>query len=73
MVVYDVTDLIVDGLNTFELNKTAGNSAVYPSNLIILTDKDNSATLKTVYILEEADLLSKSYNKNLDAGFNTTF
>ena len=73
LVVYDVTDLIVDGVNTFELNKTAGNSAVYPSNLIILTDKDNSATLKTVYILEEADLLSKSYNKNLDAGFNTTF
>ena len=73
LVVYNVTDYVVDGLNTFELNKTAGNSAVYPSNLIVLTDKDDATTLKTVYIYEEADLLSKSYNKNLDAGFNTSF
>ena len=73
LVVYDVTALVVDGLNTFELNKTAGLSAVYPSNLIVLTDKDDVTTLKTVYIYEEADLLSKSYNKNLDAGFNTSF
>ena len=73
LVVYDVTAFVVDGLNTFELNKTAGNSAVYPSNLIVLTDKDDATTLKTVYIYEEADLLSKSYNKNLDAGFNTSF
>ena len=73
LVVYDVTALVVDGLNTFELNKTAGLSAVYPSNLIVLTDKDDTTTLKTLYIYEEADLLSKSYNKNLDAGFNTSF
>ena len=73
LVVYDVSDLVVDGINTFELNKTAGNVAVYPSNLIILTDKDDSTTLKTVYIYEEADLLSKTYNKNLDAGFYTLF
>ena len=73
LVVYDVTAFVVDGVNTFELNKTAGNSAVYPSNLIVLTDKDDTTTLKTVYIYEEADLLSKSYNKNLDAGFNTSF
>nr|WP_295612428.1 DUF3344 domain-containing protein [uncultured Methanobrevibacter sp.] len=73
LVVYDVTAFVVDGVNTFELNKTAGNSAVYPSNLIVLTDKDDATTLKTVYIYEEADLLSKSYNKNLDAGFNTSF
>ena len=73
LIVYDVTDLIVDGANILELNKTSGNAAVYPSNLIVLTDKNNSATLKTVYIYEEADLLSKSYNKNLDAGFYTAF
>ena len=73
LVVYDVTALVVDGLDTFELNKTAGLSAVYPSNLIVLTDKDDTTTLKTLYIYEEADLLSKSYNKNLDAGFNTSF
>ena len=73
LVVYDVTDLVVDGTNTFELNKTSGNAAVYPSNLIVLTDKENSTAFKTVYLYEEADLLSKSYNKNLDAGFFTEF
>ena len=73
LVVYDVTDLVVDGTNTFELNKTSGNAAVYPSNLIVLTDKENSTAFKTVYLYGEADLLSKSYNKNLDAGFFTEF
>ncbi|WP_407423206.1 DUF3344 domain-containing protein [Methanobrevibacter sp.] len=73
LVVYDVTDLIVDGTNTFELNKIKGNAAVYPSNLIVLTDKENATVFKTVYLYEEADLLSKSYNKNLDAGFYTEF
>ena len=73
LVDYDVTDLIVDGTNTFELNKIKGNAAVYPSNLIVLTDKENATVFKTVYLYEEADLLSKSYNKNLDAGFYTEF
>ena len=73
LVVYNVTGLLVDGENTFVLNKTNGNVAVYPSTLIVLTDAENSTVEKTVYILEEADLLSKTNNKNLDAGFNTTF
>jgi len=73
LVVYDVSDLVVDGTNTFELNKTAGNAAVYPSNLIVLTDKDDADSFKIVYIYGEADLLSKSYNKNLDVGFFTEF
>ena len=72
LVVYNVTGLVVNGANTFEFSKTKGNVAVYPSNLIILTD-NNKNTFKTVYLLEEADLLSTDYNKNLSAGFNTTF
>lgn len=73
LIVYDVTELLLNGANTFELNKIANNTAVYPSNLIILTDNDGSVINKTVYIYEEADLLSKTNNKNLPAGFNTTF
>ena len=73
LVVYNVTELVVDGNNTFALEKISGNAAVYPSNLIILTDKDASAVESTVYIWEEADLLSKSYNKFVPAGFNSNF
>ena len=73
LIVYDVTELISNGVNTFELNKIANNTAVYPSNLIILTNNDESIVNKTVYILEEADLLSKTNNKNLPVGFNTSF
>ena len=72
LVVYDVSDLVVDGINTFEFNKTASNVAVYPTNLIILTN-NNESTFKTAYILEEADLLSTSYNKNTGAYFDTSF
>ena len=73
LVVYNVTDFVVDGVNTFEFNKNSGNAAVYPSNLIILTNNDKSIVKKTVYILEEADLLSKTNNKNLPAGFDRNF
>ena len=73
LVVYDVSDLVVAGENTFTINKTKGNAAVYPSNLIVLTNNSKSTDYKTVYIYEEVDLLSKKYNANLDAGFNTTF
>ena len=73
LVVYDVSDLVVDGNNTFEFTKISGNAAVYPSNLIVLTDKNDSIVKSNVYILEEADLLYKTYNKNLATGFNTTF
>ena len=73
MVVYNVTDFVVDGVNTFEFNKNSGNAAVYPSNLIILTNNDKSIVKKTVYIIEEADLLSKTNNRNLPAGFDRNF
>ena len=72
LLVYNVTDLVVNGENTFELNKLSGPCAVYPGNLMVFTDK-NGTSFKTAYILEEADLLSKSYNKNLEAAFNRIF
>ena len=71
LIVYNVTGLVVNGANTFKFNKNSGNVAVYPSNLIILTN--NNKVKKTVYILEEADLLSKTNNKNLATGFNRNF
>ena len=72
LAVYNVTDLINKGLNTFTLNKTSGLTAVYPSSLLLLTNNENGAS-KTVYISESADLLSKTNNKNLDVGAYTKF
>lgn len=72
LVVYDVTEAVVDGDNTFGLQKTAGNVAVYPSSLIVMTD-NSSANPKTVYIAEEADLLSAQYNQHMDAIYNSSF
>ena len=72
LAVYNVTDLINKGLNTFTLNKTSGLTAVYPSSLLLLTNNENGAN-KTVYISEYADLLSKTNNKNLDVGSYTKF
>ena len=74
LVVYDVTDLVAEGDNTFALEKTAGNAAVYPSELTVLINHDDpEADLNHVYIYEEADLLSKTYNQNTDASFITKF
>ena len=72
LVVYDVTGEVVNGENTFQLGKTNGNVAVYPSSLIVMIDNPSS-TPKAVYILEEADLLSKNYNKNMDASYKSSF
>ena len=72
LAVYNVTDLINKGLNTFTLNKTSGLTAVYPSSLLLLTNDENGAS-KTVYMSEGADLLSKTNNKNLDVGAYTKF
>ena len=74
LVVYNVTDLVVNGENTLSINKTYGSVAIYPASLLVLTNEDDTSNVaKTVYILEEVDLLSKTYNKNLPTGFNTTF
>ena len=62
LVVYNVTDLLVDGENTLNLLKNNGSCAVYPPALILLTDNNESETYKVVYISENADLLSKYVN-----------
>ena len=62
LVVYNVTDLIADGTNTLSLIKSNGSCAVYPATLLLLTDNNESETYKTVYIAENADLLSKPAN-----------
>ena len=72
LVVYDVTGEVVNDENTFHLGKTNGNAIVYPSSLIVMIDNPSS-TPKAVYILEEADLLSKDYNKNMDASYKSSF
>ena len=72
LVVYDVTSKVVDGDNTFALQKTAGNSAVYPSSLIVMV-KNPSADPQVVYIAEEADILSKQYNQHKDAIYHSSF
>ena len=72
LVVYDVTGEVVNDENMFHLGKTNGNAAVYPSSLIVMIDNPSS-TPKAVYILEEADLLSKDYNKNMDASYKSSF
>lgn len=72
LVVYDVTDLVADGNNTFVLEKAAGNASVYPSELTVMVN-DPTGDLMHVYIYEEADLLAKTYNKNMEASFTSKF
>lgn len=62
LVVYDVTNYVVSGDNTFNLDKTGTNVAVYPSSLIVMVNKP-SGNPKAVYILEEADLLANTYTQ----------
>ena len=73
LIVYNVTGLVVNGENALSINRTPKNVAIYPASLLVLTNDEDSFVEKTVYILEEVDLLSKTYNKNLPAGFNTAF
>ena len=72
MVVYDVTEAVVDGDNTFALQKTAGNVAVHPSSLIVMIDNP-SADPKVIYIAEEADLLSTTNNHHVEPIYNSSF
>jgi len=72
LVVYDVTDFVTDGDNTFTLHKPKGNVAVYPSSMIVMIGKPSSKP-KAVYIVEEADLLSAQYHKNKDAVYPSSF
>ena len=56
LIVYDVTDLIKSGENTFVLNKTHSAGA-YPSTLIYLYNNEGSTTVKNIYISNGADNL----------------
>lgn len=61
--IYDVSDLIKSGENTFVVNKLANLTAVYPSTLMAMYNTTGSSIRKHVIINNGADLLtSSSYN-----------
>ena len=62
LLVYDVTNLIENGANTFVLNKKDEYPAVHPSTLVYLYNTTGSSVIKDVYISNGADLLETSYN-----------
>ena len=63
LIVYDVTDFIKAGENTFNLNKIAGhNAGAYPSTLIYLYNTTGSNVVKNVYISNGADLVGMTGN-----------
>lgn len=72
LVVYDVTNYMVSGDNTFHLDKTGTKVDVYPSSLIVMVNKP-SGNPKAVYILEEADLLAKSNIKSVTPIYESSF
>lgn len=58
VLVYDVSNLIKTGSNSFVLTKKSNIPFVYPSTLIYMYNTTGSKTIKNVYISNEADLLS---------------
>ena len=72
MLVYDVTDDVVNGENTFVLSDPEKIVAFYPSSLIVMVNKP-SGKLKTVFILEEADMLSTNFSKNRVHSYKSSF
>lgn len=63
LMVYDVTDLLKDGENSFELNKKQPTPKVYPSTLVYMYNTTSSVVLKHIYISNGADLLSKDSDR----------
>ena len=61
LIVYDVTDSIKTGENTFVLNKTHSTGA-YPSILIYLYNTTGSTIIKNAYIYNGADLVGMTGN-----------
>ena len=61
LIVYDVTDLINAGENTFALNKTHSTGA-YSSILVYLYNTTGSNSVKNVYIYNGADLVGMTGN-----------
>ena len=73
LLVYDVTDLIKNGKNTFILNKKDEYPAVYPSTLIYMYNTTSSSEIKEVYISNGVDLLGNIYNlADRDVKFDIT-
>ena len=68
IIVYDVTDLIKAGENTFVLNKTHSTGA-YPSTLIYMYNTTGSDAVKNIYIYNGADIIGSTGNA---AGRNLT-
>ena len=75
LVVYDVTGLLKDGSNSFELNKIKPTPKVYPSTLVYMYNTTGSAVVKNVYISNGVDLLSNDPNRlvQLDSRIDVDF
>ena len=56
VVVFDVSDYLVNGANVIDLNKT-GSAGVYPTTLVYMYNTTGSKVEKDVYIYNGADLL----------------
>ena len=73
VLVYDVTDYIINGNNSLALNRTI-SGGIYPSTLIYLTNTAGSNVIKEVYISNCADLLGAYGNGDrqlkIDSSFN---
>nr|WP_295161912.1 DUF3344 domain-containing protein [uncultured Methanobrevibacter sp.] len=62
VLVYDVSELILNGNNTFELSKINPTPTIYPSTLIYAYDDADSKFIYHAYIVNGADLLANSNN-----------
>ena len=62
LVVFDVSNLIANGENTFSLGKIRDLTAVYPSTLVAIYNVTKSDTIKTIYMYNGADLLANTNN-----------
>ena len=62
VLIYDVTDLIKTGDNTFNLTKVNPTPTIYPSALIYGYDSPDSDVVKCAYLINGADLLANDYN-----------
>jgi len=56
VIVYDVTQYLINGINVLDLNKT-GSAGVYPTTLVYMYNTTGSKLQKEVYISNGADLL----------------
>ena len=72
VLVYDVTDYMVNGNNVFELNRTI-SGGIYPSTLIYLYNTTGSNVIKNVYISNGADLLGAYGNGARQLKIDSTF